>query len=92
MGQVDVVIMDNAGTKEQSASLPDDKPVQRILEKLVPMMKLPSTNPAGERMSYRLHHKRSGKMLKGEQTLGSCSVQNGDILRLQAEIIAGMEG
>ena len=89
MGKVNVVVMDTTGNKEQKASLPDDAPVGRILAKLVQMMKLPATGPDGQPMSYKFHHKASGKQLTDEQTLADAGVQDGDVLRLQPEITAG---
>ncbi|MBU0609225.1 MAG: EsaB/YukD family protein [Armatimonadetes bacterium] len=89
MGKVNVVIMDTTGSKEQKASLPDDAPVRRIIAKLVQMMALPVTGPDGQPLSYKFHHKASGKQLTDEQTLGEAEVKDGDVLRLQPEITAG---
>ena len=89
MGKVTVTILDATGSKEQKASLPDDAPVRRIIGKLLEMMKLPATGPDGQPMSYKFHHKASGKQLGDEQTLGEAGVKDGDILRLQPEITAG---
>ena len=89
MGKVNVVVMDTTGNKEQKASLPDDAPVRRIIAKLVEMMSLPVTGPDGQPMSYKFHHKASGKQLSDEQTLGEAAVKDGDVLRLQPEITAG---
>ena len=89
MGKVNVVIMDTTGSKEQKAALPDDAPVRRIIAKLVQMMALPVTGPDGQPLSYKFHHKASGKQLTDEQTLGEAEVKDGDVLRLQPEITAG---
>ena len=89
MGKVNVVIMDTTGSKEQKAALPDDAPVRRIIAKLVEMMTLPVTGPDGQPLSYKFHHKASGKQLSDEQTLGEAGVADGDVLRLQPEITAG---
>jgi uncharacterized ubiquitin-like protein YukD len=89
MGKVNVVVMDTTGNKEQKASLPDDAPVRRIIAKLVEMMSLPTTGPDGQPMSYKFHHKASGKQLSDEQTLADAQVKDGDVLRLQPEITAG---
>jgi hypothetical protein len=40
-------------------------------------------------MSYKFHHKASGRQLLDTQTLADAGVSNGDILRLQPEITAG---
>ena len=89
MGKVTVTVMDTTGTKEQKASLPDDAPVRRIIAKLVQMMSLPANGPDGQPMSYKFHHKASGKQLMEDQTLGDAGVKEGDVLRLQPEITAG---
>jgi uncharacterized ubiquitin-like protein YukD len=89
MGKVNVVVMDTTGSKEQKASLPDDAPVRRIIAKLVQMMSLPVTGPDGQPLSYKFHHKASGKQLTDEQTLADAGVAEGDVLRLQPEITAG---
>jgi uncharacterized ubiquitin-like protein YukD len=89
MGKVNVVIMDTTGSKEQKASLPDDAPVGRIIAKLVQMMSLPVTGPDGQPLSYKFHHKASGKQLSEDQTLADAEVKDGDVLRLQPEITAG---
>lgn len=89
LGKVNVTIMDVTGNKEQQATLPDDAPVRRIITKLVQMMNLPSTGPDGQPMSYKFHHKASGKQLADDQTLSQANVQDGDVLRLQPEITAG---
>jgi hypothetical protein len=40
-------------------------------------------------MSYKFHHKASGRQLLDDQTLLAAKVQHGDVLRLQPEITAG---
>jgi uncharacterized ubiquitin-like protein YukD len=89
MGKVNVTVIDATGNKEQQATLPDDAPVKRILAKLVQMMALPVTGPDGSLMSYKFHHKASGKQLADDQTLAEAGVKDGDVLRLQPEITAG---
>ncbi|HAV20947.1 MAG: EsaB/YukD family protein [Bacillota bacterium] len=89
MGKVNVTIMDATGNRQQEAALPDDAPVGRIIAKLVQMMKLPTTGPDGQPLSYKFHHKASGKQLLDDQTLKDAGVRDGDVLRLQPEITAG---
>ena len=89
MGKVNVTIVDVTGNKEQQADIPDDAPVRRIISKLVQMMNLPATSPDGQPMSYKFHHKASGKQLADDQTLADAGVKEGDVLRLQPEITAG---
>jgi uncharacterized ubiquitin-like protein YukD len=89
MSKLHVTIVDTTGNKEQDATVPDDAPVRRIVAKLVQMMNLPATSPDGQPMSYKFHHKATGKQLVEDQTLGEAGVKDGDVLRLQPEITAG---
>jgi uncharacterized ubiquitin-like protein YukD len=89
MGKINVTIMDATGNKEQQATLPDDAPARRIIAKLVQLMNLPVAAPDGQPMSYKFHHKASGKQLADEQTFADAGVKDGDVLRLQPEITAG---
>jgi hypothetical protein len=88
MGKINVVIVDVTGNKEQKAAVPDDAPVRLVIRKLVQMMNLPSTGPDGQPLSYKFHHKASGRQLLDDQTLASAGVQENDVLRLQPEITA----
>ena len=63
MAKINVTIIDATGNKQQEALLPDDAPIRRILEALLPKMKMPITGPDGEPLSYKFHHKASGKQL-----------------------------
>jgi hypothetical protein len=89
MAKINVTIIDATGNKEQLATLPDDASVSRIMEVLLPKMKMPLEGPDGQPISYKFHHKASGKQLKDEQTLGNAGVKEGDVLRLHPEITAG---
>lgn len=89
MGKINVKIIDATGSKEQEATVPDDTPVRRIIGKLVEMMNLPATGPDGQPISYKFHHKASGRQLADEDTLAGAGVKDGDVLRLQPEITAG---
>jgi hypothetical protein len=40
-------------------------------------------------MSYKFHHKASGRQLLDEETLADAGVKEGDVLRVQPEITAG---
>jgi len=59
---------------------------------LIEKMKLPQQTPDGQIMSYKFHHKNSGRQLLDTQTLAEADVRAGDILRLQPEITAGAGG
>ncbi len=89
MAKINVTIIDATGNKQQEALLPDDAPIRRILEALLPKMKMPITGPDGEPLSYKFHHKASGKQLSDSQTLAEAGVKEGDVLRLFPEITAG---
>lgn len=89
MGSIDVTVMDVTGSREQVANLPDDAPVRRVITKLVEIMGLPMTGPDGAPLSYRFHHKASGRQLADSDTLQSAGVREGDVLRLTPEIVAG---
>lgn len=89
MGMITVEVWDATGSKKQAVEVPDDAPVNRILVVLVEKMRLPRQSPDGQLMSYKFHHKASGKQLLDNQTLSEAQVQDGDVLRLQPEITAG---
>jgi hypothetical protein len=92
MGSLDVTVIDVTGSREQVATLPDDAPVRRVITKLIELMSLPATGPDGAPLSYRFHHKASGRQLGDAETLASAGVKAGDVLRLTPEIIAGSPG
>jgi uncharacterized ubiquitin-like protein YukD len=89
MAKINVTIIDATGNKEQQATLPDDAPIKRIMEALLPKMKMPLTGPDGDPLSYKFHHKASGKQLSEDQTLAQAGVKDADVLRLYPEITAG---
>lgn len=86
---INVEIWDATGNKKVTASLPNNSPVNRILVLLVDKMNLPRNSPDGQLMSYKFHHKASGKQLLDEDTFSNAGVKDGDILRIQPEITAG---
>ena len=90
MARINVIIIDATGNKEQEAVLPDDAPIKKIMEALLPKMKMPLTGPDGDPLSYKFHHKASGKQLTENQTLAESGVKDGDVLRLYPEITAGI--
>ncbi len=89
MASIDVTVIDVTGSREQVASLPDDAPVRRVIAKLVELMGLPTNGPDGAPLSYRFHHKASGRQLADAETLSTAGVREGDVLRLTPEIVAG---
>jgi len=86
---ITVQVWDATGNKRNEVELPDDAPVNRILAVLLDKMSLPRTAPDGQPLSYKFHHKASGKQLMDEQCLCEVGAKAGDVLRLQPEITAG---
>ena len=87
---INVEVWDATGNKKVTASLPRNIPVNRILVRLVERMNLPRHSPDGQLMSYKFHHKASGRQLLDEETLDDAEVSEGDVLRIQPEITAGL--
>ncbi len=92
MPMITMRIWDVTGSRSQQVEAPDDVPVGRLLVVLVERMNLPINSPDGQIMSYKLHHKRSGRQLLENQSLTEAEVLSGDDLRLQPEITAGRPG
>jgi hypothetical protein len=89
MPNIDVTVIDVTGSRQQEASLPGEASVRRVIVKLIQMMDLPQFGPDGAPLSYRFHHKASGRQLGDTETLEHAGVRSGDVLRLQPEIVAG---
>lgn len=89
MAMVTVQVWDATGNKRQEVEMPDDVPINRILAVLLARMSFPETAPDGQPLSYKFHHRASGKQLLDTQCLKDVGVNNGDVLRLQPEITAG---
>ena len=89
MAMMSVQVWDATGSRKEQAELPDDAPVERIIVVLVQRLGLPRRGPDGQFISYKFHHRASGKQLLDEQTLSRAGVKDGDVLRLQPEITAG---
>lgn len=89
MNSLSITITDASGSKSQEATVPSDAPVIRLIAKLIELMRLPMTGPDGLALSYKFHHRSSGRQLRDDETLGSAGVRDRDVLRLVAEITAG---
>jgi uncharacterized ubiquitin-like protein YukD len=89
MSVLNVQVWDATGTKRQEVQLPVDAPVNRILAVLLEKMSFPRYAPDGQPLSYKFHHRNSGRQLLETQSLGDAGVKDGDVLRLQPEITAG---
>lgn len=92
MADISIEVWDATGNKKQLVELPSDAPVNRVIAVLVDRMGLPRHSPDGQLMSYKFHHKESGRQLLDTQTLASAGVRGGDVLRLTPEITAGASG
>lgn len=89
MGMVNVEVWDSTGAKRQKAELPDNASIERLMVVLVEKMNMPKNSPDGAPMSYKFHHKATGKQLQEEQTLADAGIRDGDVLRVVPEITAG---
>src|SRR5579871_4617080 len=89
MATINVTVYDSTENKRVPVELPDDAPVNKIILVLVDKLRLPKNGPDGAPLSYKFHHKNSGRQLQDSQSLGESGVHDGDILRLQPEITAG---
>ena len=89
MSDIKIEVWDATGNKRQLVEAPADAEVNRLIAVLIDRMNLPRHSPDGQMMSYKFHHKSSGRQLLDTETLASANVKDGDVLRLQPEITAG---
>jgi uncharacterized ubiquitin-like protein YukD len=89
MPSINVTVYDSTENKRVPVELPDDAPANKLIAVLIEKLKLPKSGPDGAPLSYKFHHKNSGRQLQDQQSLSSAGVKDGDILRLQPEITAG---
>ncbi len=89
MPSIEVTVYDSTENKRVPVELPDDAPSNKLIAVLVEKLKLPRNGPDGAPLSYKFHHKKSGRQVQDSQTLAQAGVAAGDILRLQPEITAG---
>lgn len=90
MALINVTVFDSTENKKVPVELPDDAPVNKLISILIERLNLPKLGPDGAPLSYKFHHKNSGRQLQDQQSLSSADVKDGDILRLQPEITAGV--
>jgi hypothetical protein len=69
MGMLTVQVWDATGNKRQDVELPDDAPMNRVLAVLLEKMNFPQFAPDGQPLSYKFHHRASGKQLLDDQCL-----------------------
>ena len=89
MPSIEVTVFDSTENKRVPVELPDDAPANKLIAVLVEKLRLPKNGPDGGPLSYKFHHKNSGKQVQDSETLSQAGVRSGDILRLQPEITAG---
>lgn len=86
---MDLTVVDATGNKTEEVTVPEDVASGRIVGKLVTLMKLPTSGPDGQPLSYKFHHKQSGMQINDNVNLRDAGVNDNDVLRLVAEITAG---
>ncbi|HEX8205388.1 MAG TPA: EsaB/YukD family protein [Solirubrobacteraceae bacterium] len=86
---MDLTVVDATGNKTEEVSVPGNVAAGRIVGKLVQLMQLPAVGPDGQPLSYKFHHKQSGRQVNDNETLADAGVGENDVLRLVAEITAG---
>jgi WXG100 protein secretion system (Wss), protein YukD len=89
MASRDVIVTDATGSRQQEATVPEDARSIRLIAKLIELLGLPLAGPDGQPLSYKFHHRSSGRQLRDDETLAEAGVHDGDTLRLVAEITAG---
>lgn len=86
---MDLTVIDATGNKTEQVSVPGTVAAGRIVGKLVELLRLPAVGPDGQPLSYKFHHKQSGRQINDNETLAGAGVGENDVLRLVAEITAG---
>jgi hypothetical protein len=86
---MDLTVVDATGNKSEDVSVPENVASGRIVAKLVELLELPHQGPDLRPLSYKFHHKQSGRQVNDDETLVQAGVHDGDVLRLVAEITAG---
>ena len=89
-GELSLEVWDATGNKRIEVEVPGDVSVERILMVLADKLSLPRHSPDGQLMSYKFHHRRLGSQLLDDKTLAEQDVVDGDVLRIQPEITAGL--
>ena len=89
MPNLNVIVFDSTENKRVPVELPDNAPSNKLIAVLIDKLKLPKNGPDGAPLSYKFHHKNSGKQVLDSASLAEAGVKEGDTLRLQPEITAG---
>src|ERR1700726_614172 len=69
MANINVTVYDSTENKRVPVELPDDAPCNKIISVLIQKLRLPSNGPDGAPLSYKFHHKNSGRQIQDTQTL-----------------------
>ena len=89
MGTIQLRVWDVSGSRYRDVEAPDDVALERLLVLLVERMGLPIAAPDGQIMSYKLHHRASGRQLLSEQRSPSASAGGRRCASPAPEITAG---
>ncbi|RME04972.1 MAG: hypothetical protein D6812_03815 [Deltaproteobacteria bacterium] len=89
MAQLQVSIIRADTNQEFDVELPDDEKLAILLPEIVNQLGLPLVGPDGDRVSYELLNKRTGRTLPEEATLAEQSCKNGDVFLLTSTFVAG---
>jgi hypothetical protein len=81
MPKIQIDIIDTMGNVT-ALPLPNDKPMDALVESIVTLSDLIETDSYGRRFNYRLFSRRQGRVLSMEGTLYSNGVMDGDQLRI----------
>ena len=61
MASINVTVFDSTENKRVPVELPDDAPANKLIAVLIDKLKLPRNGPDGAPLSYKFHHKNSGR-------------------------------
>ena len=86
---MDLTVVDATGNKTEDVSVPDNVASGRIVERLVEVLNLPKVGTDNFPVSYKFHHKQSGRQINDNETLAQAGVAENDVLRIVPEITAG---
>ena len=81
MANITVTVYDSTENKRVPVELPDDAPANRIIAVLVDKLQLPQNGPDGAPLSYKFHHKNSGRQIQDAQTLADAAVKDAAVSR-----------
>jgi WXG100 protein secretion system (Wss), protein YukD len=86
---MNLIVVDQTGSKSEELTMSETVPAGRLVGRVVQMMNLPSVGHDGQPLSYKFHHKRTGRQLADDETLVEAGVADNDMLRVVADITAG---